>query len=203
MNNAFGDNKPAELKKRGKWRAIGVPLLTILLGIGITVALYLFRDKITGLGNYGYLGAFLISLITSATVFLPVPGIVALFALAATLNPLLIGLAAGAGGIIGEMTGFLVGYGGHEALRGRSKLHSRLEKWMRRWGSWGVFAVAAAPLPLFDVAGIIAGALRFPLWKFLLIGWVGKTIKLTLLIMAGAWGWEALIDFIGSPPPIP
>ena len=69
---------------------------------------------------------------------------------------------------------------------------------MRRWGSWAVFAFAAAPVPLFDVAGIVAGALRFPLWKFLLVGWVGKSIKLTLLVMAGAWGWSAVLRLFGQ-----
>ena len=183
-------------EKRGKLKAIVLPVITILLGIVITIGLYLFRDRIAELGNYGYLGAFLVSLITSATVILPVPGIVVLFALGTTLNPVLVGLVAGTGGIIGEITGFMVGYEGREAIPHKSKLYLRLEEWMKRWGSWAVFAFAAAPLPIFDVAGLIAGALHYPLWKFLLIGWVGKSMKLILLVMAGAWGWETILRFL-------
>ena len=189
-------NEPSDIEKRGKLRAIVIPLLTILLGIVITLVLFLFRDRIAELGNYGYLGAFLVSLITSATVILPVPGIVVLFALGTTLNPVLVGLVGATGSIIGEMTGFMVGYGGHEVVPHKSQLYLRMEKWMKRWGSWAVFAVAAAPLPLFDIAGIIAGALHFPLWKFLLVGWAGKCIKLVLLVLAGAWGWEIMLRFL-------
>lgn len=189
-------NKPADIEKRGKLRAIVIPSLTVLLGIAITVVLYLLRDIITELGNYGYLGAFLISLITSATVILPVPGIVVLFALGTTLNPVLVALVGATGGIIGEMTGFMVGYEGREAIPHKSKLYLRLENWMRRWGTWAVIAFAAIPLPIFDVAGIVAGALHYPLWKFLLIGWAGKCFKFVLLVLAGAWGWETILRFL-------
>ena len=191
LNNALTTGQKEEPKRR--WRVIVIPLTTILFGIGITVAMFLLRDKVDSLGNYGYLGAFLISMITSATIFLPVPGIVVLFALAHSLNPLLLALVGATGAIIGEMTGFIVGYGGHEVIHGRSRFFDMAEQWMRRRGAWAVFAVAAVPLPLFDVAGMVAGALRFPLWKFLLIGWVGKCIKFVLLVYAGAWGWDVIL----------
>ena len=175
------------------WRIVVIPLATILFGIGISVAMFLLRDKVDSLGNYGYLGAFLISMITSATIFLPVPGIVVLFALAHSLNPLLVAMVGATGAIIGEMTGFLVGFGGHKVIHGRNRFIDMAEQWMKRKGTWAVFAVAAVPLPLFDVAGMIAGALRFPLWKFMLIGWVGKCIKFILLVYAGVWGWDRIL----------
>ena len=189
-------DKPTDAEKKSRLRAIVLLLLTIFLAVAITVALFLFRDKVTALGNYGYLGAFLIGLVTSATVIVPVPGIVALFAIGASLNPVLVGLVGAAGGILGEITGFMVGHEGHELVQHPGQLYLRLENWMRRWGSWAVFAIAAAPLPLFDIAGIISGALGYPLWKFLLIGWAGKSIKFVILVVAGAWGWEALLRFI-------
>ena len=195
MTDQGNINRPEEIKA-GWLRGTLVLLSTILLAVTISVVLYVFRDRLAQLGGYGYLGAFLISLISSATVVVPVPGIFLLIALAsppASLNPVLIGLAGSTGGIIGEMTGFMVGYGGHEVLRGRSKLHIRLEELMRRWGSWAVFAFAAAPLPIFDVAGLVAGALHYPLWKFLLIGWAGKSIKLVLLVLGGVWGWQTML----------
>lgn len=195
VSKAVSNGKPAETKSDRKWRRIVIPLVTILLGIAITVALFLFRDKIAGLGNYGYLGAFLISLVTSATVLLPVPGIVALFALGATLNPMLVGLVGATGSIIGELTGFMVGYGGREVMPRKSRLYLRLEQWMRRWGTWAVIGITAVPLPIFDVAGLAAGALHYPLWKFMLIGWAGKSIKFIILVIAGAEGWEAILRF--------
>ncbi|MFC2021089.1 YqaA family protein [Chloroflexota bacterium] len=189
------NSEQAEVEKRIRLKEKVIPVLTILLVIAITAALFLFRDRVAELGNYGYLSAFLVSLITSATVVLPVPGIVVLFALAASLNPVLVGLVGATGAILGEMTGFMFGYGGRGIVQGRSRLYMRAEKWMRRWGSWAVFGFAAAPLPFFDVAGIVAGALHYPLWKFLLIGWVGKSIKTIILVLVGAWGWEAMLGF--------
>ncbi len=198
MSNRISNSKQAEMEKRGRLMGKIVSLLTILLVIVISVSLFFYgRDpeRVVELKNYGYLGAFLISLITSATVVLPVPGIVVLFALGASLNPVLVGLVGATGGIIGEMTGFMVGYSGRNVVRNRSQTYMRVEKWMRRWGSWAVFGFAAAPLPIFDVAGIVAGALHYPLWKFLLIGWVGKSIKFIILVLAGSWGWEAMLRF--------
>ena len=119
-----------------------------------------------------------------------------LFALGATLNPVLVGLAGATGGIIGEMTGFIVGYGGRKMVQRRGQIYARAENWMRRWGAWAIFAFAAVPLPVFDVAGLAAGALRYPLWRFLLIGWVGKSIKYVILVLVGAQGWEVILRYL-------
>jgi membrane protein YqaA with SNARE-associated domain len=197
MSKIIVDDKSGGVGRRGQVRKKIVPLLTILLVVAISVGLFLYQDRVAELGNYGYLGAFLVSLVSSATVILPLPGIVVLFALGAALNPVLVGLTGATGGIIGEMTGFMAGYGGREMVQGRGRAYARAENWMRRWGGWAVFAFAAVPLPVFDVAGVVAGVLGYPIWKFLLIGWVGKSIKYILLVLAGAWGWEAMLRYFG------
>jgi len=189
-NERVGVGKGQWLKKRI------IPILAVLLAVGVTVALFLCRDQVSQLGDYGYLGAFLVSLISSATVILPVPGLVVLLALGASLNPVLVGLVGAAGGIIGEVTGFMVGYGGREVVQD-NRMYARVENWMKRWGALAIFAFAAVPLPVFDVAGVVAGALGYPLWKFLLVGWVGKSIKYVVLVVLGAWGWEAVLRFFG------
>jgi len=197
MSNTTGGGNQVEAGKKAGLKKRIVPISAVLLALGISIALFLYRDQVSQLGDYGYVGAFLVCLVSNATIILPVPGIVVLFALGATLNPILVGLAGAAGGIIGEMTGFMVGYGGREVVPSGSRMYARAENWMRRWGGWAVFAFAAVPLPVFDLAGVVAGVLRYPLWKFLLIGWVGKSIKYVILVLAGAWGWEALLDFFG------
>ena len=197
MSKIIVDDKSGEVGRRGQVRGKIIPLLTILLVVAISVSLFLYQDRVAELGHYGYLGAFLVSLVSSATVILPLPGIVVLFALGAALNPVLIGLTGATGGIIGEMTGFMAGYGGREMVQRRGQAYARAENWMRRWGGWAVFAFAAVPLPVFDVAGVVAGVLGYPLWKFLLIGWVGKSIKYVFLVLAGAWGWEAMLRYFG------
>ncbi len=175
-----------------------IPIMMVLLSVAITVLLVVYGKRLPDFGTYGYLGAFLVGLISNATIIFPVPGIVALFYFGTVLNPVLVGLVGATGGIIGEMTGFMAGYGGREIVQGHGRLYATAEKWMKRRGGWVIFAFAAVPLPVLDIAGVVAGALRYPLWKFFLIAWVGKSIKYVILVLAGAWGWEALLHFLGA-----
>lgn len=155
------------------------------------VLLFVYRDAMAELGNWGYLGAFLIGLVANATVFLPTPTLVLLFALGATFNPVLVGIIGAAGGAIGEMSGFLAGYGGHEFVK-NNKFYIRAENWMRKWGSAAVFVFALIPFLPIDIAGIAAGALRFPIWKFLVACFFAKAILYTGLTLATAWGWDTV-----------
>jgi membrane protein YqaA with SNARE-associated domain len=49
-----------------------------------------------------------------------------------------------------------------------------------------IFVLSFVPNPFFDVAGATAGALRFPLWKFLLMCFLGKSLRYMLIAFAGA-----------------
>ena len=177
------------LKKRA------IPLLTLILVIAITVTLFLFSlhnpEQLKELENYGYLGVFLICLASNATVILPIPGILVVLPLANILNPPLFGLVGATGGVIGEISGYMAGYSGR-GLAQRSKLYNRVEGWMRRWGTLTVFIMSVVPF-IFDLAGIAAGVLRFPLWKFFLLCWLGRTLLYVGVALAGAWGWEAVL----------
>ena len=54
--------------------------------MAISGAIFLFGNRIVGLGAYGYPGIFLVTLISSSTVILPAPGLAFAFAAGATLN---------------------------------------------------------------------------------------------------------------------
>ncbi|TET16124.1 MAG: DedA family protein [Dehalococcoidia bacterium] len=166
-------------------RKLYLRIFTILVVIAITATVFVFRDQVGNLEAYGYLGAFLISLITSATIILPVPGIVLIGALGTAYDPVLIGLAAGAGSALGEITGYMAGFSGQVVFE-NSRFYPRLERWMTRRGFIAITVLSFVPNPFFDVAGATAGALRFPLWKFLLACFVGKAVRYSLV----AWlGW--------------
>jgi len=171
-----------------------IRLLMILFVIALTTTIFVFRDHVADLEEYGYLGAFLVALITGATIILPVPGIAIIFALGAVYNPALIGLAAGAGSALGEISGYMAGYSG-QLIFENSRYYQRLEGWMKRRGSIVIFILAFVPNPFFDVAGAIAGALRFPLWKFLIVCFLGKTPRNMLVAFAGAYTLEWVLDF--------
>jgi len=180
-----------------------IPSLVLLLVIAITIGLFYFYrhypDRIEQLQRYGYLGAFLITLTFNATVVLPAGSILMVIALGAgaqsTQSAILIGLVGGAGATIGEITGYMAGYSGRVVME-KSKLYNRVVGWMKKWGALTIFGLALVPL-FFDLAGIAAGVLRFPLWKFLLTCWLGRTLLYIGAALAGAWGWETVLPYLG------
>ena len=196
MSSTIDRNNTAGIEQQNWLKRNYVSLLVLLLVLVITVTLFLYRDRVAELGSYGYLGAFLITLAANATVILPVPGIIILFPLGAAFNPILVGLAAGIAAPIGEITGYMAGYSGR-GIAQRSRLYSQMVNWVDRWGSLAIFIFTLVPFLLFDLAGIAAGVLRFPFWKFFLVCWLGRTILYIGVTLAGAWGWEAVLRFFG------
>jgi membrane protein YqaA with SNARE-associated domain len=160
-------------------------LLALLLVTAATVAGVLGRDRLGRFVAYGYPGIFLISLAANATVIFPAPSLALVFALGGVLNPVLVGLAAGMGEALGELTGYLAGYSGQAVIENR-EIYDRLYGWMRQYGLATIFFLSLFPNPFFDLAGIAAGMLRFPIGYFLLSCWLGKTLKTIAFAVAGA-----------------
>ena len=205
VSDILEPKRPVEVKGKGKVRNKLIPLLTLLLVIGISVGLYLVGrtpDIVAELKSYGYLGAFLVSLIGNASVLLP--GIVlpiltglgiVLFPAAGIVALIMVGLAGGAGAALGEVVGYMAGYSGRGIIENR-KLYKKLVNWVRRWGLLAIFIFTLVPL-FFDLVGLAAGALRFPLWKFILICWLGRTILYVTVIVLAVLGWETILPHFG------
>jgi len=139
----------------------------------------------------GYAGVFLMGVIGSSSPIWPLPGSWAAFVAAGLgLNPFLIGLAAGVGEPIGELSGYTTGYGGQIAIN-RWKRYGQIMNWMRRHGGITIFIVSAIPNFFIKLATIAAGSLRYPLWRFFIYCWAGKTVKSLGFALAGAGlsGW--------------
>jgi membrane protein YqaA with SNARE-associated domain len=185
--------KPEETKvKKPFWtRERYLQILALFFVIALSVFLVIHRAEVVRLQGYGYVGVFLISIVSSASIVIPVPSWILVAALGAILNPVLVGIVAGIGGTIGEMTGYVLGYGGRLAVDNVA-LYNRMVKWMRRWGSVTIFVLALIPNPLFDVAGAAAGLLRFPVWKFMLVGAAGRIPKSIFFAYIGVWGLHFL-----------
>ena len=167
----------------------------LVISIAVVVLLIRYASFVEGLGDWGYVGIFLLQLINSATVVLfPVPGHAVIFAVSGTLNPLLIGLFGAAGAALGEITAYMVGRGGSSMID-ESRWYKRLETTGERWRGWAIFIFAASPLP-FDIAGVWAGAIRYPLRRFLLVVAAGKLILVTAIAIAGYYG----VDIIENLP---
>ena len=188
-------SKTEEVKKERNWKKTSLDILTILLVIVITVCLFIFRAKVSELGNYGYLGAFLISLVANATIILPMPGLLILIGLGASFNPILVAVFGGIGGSLGEMTGYLLGRSGR-GITSNNKWYTRAENWMKRRGFLAVFCFALLPFLPMDIVGLIAGVLRYPVWKFLIACTLGKTLLYVIMIQTGAWGWDVFTKLL-------
>ncbi len=188
-------NKQDEVEQPAGKHKYLVTLLTLPPILAVMAVFFIYRDWLVELENWGYLGAFLIGFIGNATVVLPMPGLVLLFALGASFNPFLIGLVGAAGGAIGELSGYILGYSG-TALIQNTRLYLRAEAWMKRFGTATIFVFAMVPFLHFDLAGIAAGALRFPIWRFLIACWLGKAILYIGLAFTSRWGWDFVQRFL-------
>lgn len=161
----------------------------ILVGVvALIVLLFVYRGQIQNLQQYGYVGIFLISIAINATVIIPLPGVAITAAMGAIFNPLGVAVAAGLGAALGELSGYLAGFSGQAVLE-KVAFYQKLTGWMQahpRLNMLAILVLAFIPNPLFDIAGMTAGALKIPFWKFLLPCAVGKILKMVLFAYAGA-----------------
>ncbi|MCS7221916.1 MAG: VTT domain-containing protein [Anaerolineae bacterium] len=183
------------LRLSAHWRTRLLRIAGLLLVIGISGAILFERDKLSALRRYGYPGVFVISMLSSATVFLPAPGIAVIFATGSVLNPILVGLVAGLGEALGELTGYLAGASGRAIIQDRERYQQLVAK-TRRYGLFVILLMSIIPNPTFDLVGVAAGALNLPISRFLLACWIGKTIKATLVALLGAGSLGLLSQFL-------
>jgi uncharacterized membrane protein YdjX (TVP38/TMEM64 family) len=178
--------KPASNSKKTLSRLLALAFVVLL-----TVVLVLNRDQVSKLEGIGYPGIFLASLLANATLILPVPGVLITASMGAVFNPFWVAIAAGTGATLGEITGYLAGYSG-QAVVERKDLYEKMVRWMKRYGDVTILVLAFIPNPAFDLAGIAAGVLRMPLYRFLFWCCLGKILKMMLF----AYGGLALGKFL-------
>lgn len=173
--------------------------VTIIVGLLVLMgAVILNRDKleVSWFRALGYPGVFLLALIGSSTVLLPIPHLAFTFTMGAVLNPWLVGLSGGIGDTIGEITGYLAGYVLEEAVS-KSHLYQTLEHWMRYNGDLTIFVLSALPIPFFDLAAMAGGVVGYPLRRFMVATLAGKTLKALLAAWAGHFGVTWVARWVG------
>lgn len=194
-----------EAKKGSAKTAFILGTVGIVITLLMAGAVIYYWEWVRALEGYGYLGAFLISILGGATIIVPVPMLAVVFALGGVMKyTWLVGIANGLGETIGALTIYMTGYGGGTALyfSKRGKIHAAYERLMRlmeRRGSITLFLLAAVLNPFFYPAALAAGALRFGLKRYLLICWAGKMIKGMTIAYAGYWGLHGLLRMLGMP----
>lgn len=170
-------------------------IVALVAVIAITYFVYSIRDRVDDFAAFGYPGIFLVALLANATILLPAPGIAIVYAMGAVFNPIGVGLAAGTGGAIGELSGFLAGFSGQAVIE-RTDIYERTRPWIDKYGGWAILVLSAIPNPVFDVAGIAAGIAKMPLKTFLIFVWIGQLIKMTIFAYAGQLSLDWLANIL-------
>ena len=179
----------------------GVLLLALLVGMAV-LPWWLGVDQ-HDLESLGYPGVFVANFVGTATLFVPVPGLTAagqalIVALAETHNPWGVAFAGSAGMTLAETTAYTAGRIGRAVreegrpVKGRwgrtiRRAGAAVNRLMLRWGFLTLLVLSAVPNPLFEFAGITAGAVRMNFWRFLLAVFIGKTIRALVLAFVGGW----------------
>lgn len=167
--------------------------LFLLLMTAGTIWLAFNPEWVLRFRGLGYGGAFIVNMIASASIFLPIPGLLLSMAMGTALNPFLLGTASGLGSAVGELSGYAAGASGRTLVLSGGNVHSaRIEWYTRKYGFWAIFVIAALPIPLFDAAGVVAGAIRMPLWIFFTSTAAGKIVKYIIAILLGAGAVDSL-----------
>lgn len=171
-------------------------LLSLLGTLALTALLVALPLDVDRWGAYGYVGAFVLTLLSSATVLVPsvALGAAIKFGTSAALNPVIVGLVAGVAAGLGESTGYIAGRSGAELARFEARPgYQRIARWVERRGTLTVLVLAAIPLPLIDLAGLAAGAIKMPFWRFEAACITGKILRFVPIALLGRWlhlqGW--------------
>lgn len=165
-----------------------VPLLIVAVFVAIGVIFW-----VTGrfeVDSVGLAGVWFFSFIGAASIFVPIPGLAAVCVAASPavgLNPITVGIVAGSAEALGEFSGYLAGMGGRSLFE-RNRFYPRVRELLIRRGGWILFFGSIIPNPLFDVVGIAAGSILYPVKKFFVLLLISKTIKSTGVAYACFWG---------------
>ena len=198
------EEEPAPPAKRPfQWRLE----YSLLVGVAVlmtafAVAFFYFGADTSNLKSWGYGGLFLINLLGAASILLPSPAGASVLGGGALLDDFLgvpafiwVGLVAGFAESLGEFSGYAAGYGGRIIFENRPE-YRRVQGWMERRGTRTMFLLAIVPNPLFDLAGVAAGAVRMPIRRFYLAVLSGKLIKDTYLAAIGGLGASIFTDIL-------
>lgn len=176
------------------WKSYKYKNLTFLF-LSLLLALHLFRNEtfhsyLLHLGNLGYIGAFIGGILFVST-FTVATATLILLVLAEGLNPVEIGLIAGAGAVVGDMLIFRFIKGGltsevmslYNHVKGRhltKVVHSKYFSW-----TFPVIGALLIASPLPDEIGIsLMGISKMKFYNFLLLSFILNSIGIFIVITA-------------------
>ena len=169
------------------WRMeprLAIQTLLVLLIIVAAMFSFIYGDIVREQTGRSYLAVFIISFIGAATVILPAPAALTTISFAGALDsPVLVGLVAALGQVAGESVSYYIGFTGKQLIR-HGPRYERMRRALQeksKLAGGAILIFAAVPNPFFDAVGILAGALRYSFWRFLLLAYIGNAFKYILV----------------------
>ncbi len=176
--------------KKIHWRYKNLIIVVFSFGFAILLSrIEAFHNFLLHLGGFGYLGAFFAGMLFVSTFTVATSALI-LLTLAETLSPLEIGLIAGLGAVVGDMTIFhLIKDNLSEEIK---EIYTRLDRkkhlqklFSSKYFSWtlpiiGAFIIA---LPLPDELGIsLLGLSRLKTLKFIFLSYCLNSLGIFLVV---------------------
>ncbi|MGN0496383.1 MAG: VTT domain-containing protein [Lachnospiraceae bacterium] len=142
-----------------------------------SVVVFLYRKELGAIGGLGYLGVFILCLLSNITIFLPAPSLMVVVSYSQVFSPILVAVIGALGTTVGELSGYIFG----DAITNLSvRWQVLIKKISKKITNVNilVFVLALLPLPLFDFVGVYAGSKKVKLSLFIIACYIGKLIKM-------------------------
>ncbi len=159
----------------------------VLALIALNIAVYLAPIDYRALTAFAYAGAFVVCFVANAVVAIPIPYIPIIAHIGATAESPALVIALGAlGSVLGESVAFVIGRA-EQGLVSEHPLYKRIHRLAeRKWLAGIVLFGLAVPLnPLFDVAGLAAGAMGMRYRVFFIAVFAARLVRLALIVWLG------------------
>lgn len=205
------------MRKSDRLLIVSIAALAVYFVLSITVpdftspfiAAYNWLFEISKI--MGYFGPFIVSFIGNASFLFPIPYMLVTFFLGGftdtttgqfLFNPWLVGIISGLGATIGEMTGYLLGYGGRQLIEEnqRNSFSDYIES-RPRATPFIIWFLAITPVP-DDFLIVPLGAAKYSWWKVAIPQFVGKSMFMILTAWAGRYSLGFFDFLLGNPASI-
>jgi len=151
--------------------------------------------------QFSYLGVFLISLVGTMSIIIPIPYtfVILTLGMRGVMDPLLLTFAGGLGSAVGEFSGYVLGYYGRAVVseKRRRKMDYIVRVLENRYGPVVVFLFALTPLP-DDLLFIPLGVLRYSFVRAFIPCFFGKLLMCAILAYGGQLYYDVLSTVFGG-----
>lgn len=171
------------MKQRGKrLKKILFVFIGVLVAMTFSIPYIIFHDQIREKALLGYVGLFFACAISNLTILIPSSSTLIVLTATTALNPWLCIFCGGLGTALGEQSSYVCGLIGTIGLDVSVNWNQKVVNAVKRHAFLTVFIFAFVPLPVFDIAGIVAGATRMNWVKYTAAAVLGKTLKFFLAV---------------------